>query len=286
MMAVSQGRYLRVRSVDHVLGEVEELQAGNPDLGHIYLEVETIAAMPRYAEDLCAALAALNARRERPLEFGCNLAITSALVRKTDRMERLLAGLAAANMTWLNIGLESGSERIRSEVLRRPKYSNDDLATFCLAARRHGIRVNLNVIIGLPTETVADYLETVDVARRCRPASIQHNIFYPYAGTDLYVTAQEMGLFDAGSLGTAAERRRPYLDLPDFPTWRVQAESVLIYARVFGGRWPLGKVAVQTAWQGLRPYPRLTSAIKSAGSRSQRLRAVMDRHRDLPVAAG
>ncbi len=286
LMALSNGRYLRVRSVEHVLAELADLEAQNPALSMVYLEVETIAAMPRYAEELCAALAERNRQRERPLEFGCNLAITSALVQRGERMEKMLAALAAANMTYLNVGLESGSQRIRSEVLRRPKYSNDDLIAFCQAARRHGIGVNLNIIIGLPTETVADYLETVDVARRCRPASIQHNIFYPYAGTDLYDTAAEMGLFQPATLGHTAERRRPYLDLPDFPRWRLRLESVLVFPRVFHGDWPASKVAVAATWQGLRPYPRLTSTIKAVGGRSQRLRAVMDRHREIPVGEG
>ncbi|HYD68801.1 B12-binding domain-containing radical SAM protein [Azospirillum sp.] len=274
LKSVTTGKFVRFRSPDNVMAEIEQLAAALPELEYVYLEVETIGAIPRYAMELSERLAAFNAGRERPVRFGTNLSVTTRLVSDAQELERFLAALARGNITSVNIGLESGSERIRNEILKRPRYTNADIIAFCQAARRHGINVHLFVLLGLPTETPAEFAETAAVARDCQPADLFLSIFYPYPGTDLYRMAREMNLFDPSRIRPTAERSRAYLDLPGFPKWRIMLEYSIFYYRVYRGRWPMTRILAYSVRQVLNCVPALVSLFRFAVDRSPLLRQV------------
>lgn len=261
---VTNGKYVRFRSPAHILSEIELLLERFPDLDHFYLEIETIGSSTAFAIELCDTLAAFNAKRDRPLEFRANLAITTRLVQAQDEMHRLLSAFQRANLNLLNVGLESGSERIRKDILNRPSYTNEALIRFCQIARTYGVGVFLYTLVGLPTETARDAVETARVARACHPVNLFESIFYPYRGTRLAEIAQEMHLFDPAAISTREERLRSYLRLPGFPRWRIFFEWVFITWRVFHGRWPAMKMARPIAYKILWRAPKLLAAIRRA----------------------
>ncbi|MFA5335872.1 MAG: radical SAM protein [Candidatus Omnitrophota bacterium] len=113
----------------------------------------------------------------------------------------------------MNIGLESGSEGIRKELLRRD-YSDGDMTAAVEAARRHGLEVCLNSIMGLPDETEEDINKTVELNRICRPDWHFVSIFYPYPGTDLYAYCAGKGLIK-NPLRKSSKARRPTSCCPD-----------------------------------------------------------------------
>jgi len=264
---ITTGKYVRFRSPAHILSEIEMLLEQFPDTDHFYLEVETIASSTAFAIELCNALAVFNAKRERPIQFRANLAVTTQLVQNHDELHALLSAFQRANLKLVNVGLESGSERIRREILSRPDYTNEALIHFCQIARGYGIGIVLYTLIGLPTETVQDALETAHVARACDPVDLSESIFYPYAGTRLADTAQKMHLFDAKEISTNEERLRSYLRLEGFPQGRIFFEWVFITWRVFHGRWPMKRMARVIAHKVLERSPKLLAAIHCAVAR-------------------
>jgi anaerobic magnesium-protoporphyrin IX monomethyl ester cyclase len=229
---LAPGPYVRFRTPSSIIKEIEQITQ-DPQVTNIYLEVETIGVNLEYALQLCQALSQFNEQRSNPIQFKINLAVTQKLVRNSSLMDRLLGAFNRANIVTINIGLESGSERIRNEVLRRPRYSNNDIVTFCNYAKKYDIKITMFVMIGLPGETVADFQETFQVASSCEPHNIWLSIFYPYPGTDLYRVAKENKLFSEDNISTSLERRRSYLNLPGFPRWRIIAEYILFKFRVF-----------------------------------------------------
>lgn len=257
---LNPGRYLRFRSPANILQEIHFLISKHPEIDVLHLEIETIGASLNFAVELCDRLAEFNAAREHPILFRANLAVTTGLVRDNARLHALLAAFDRANLRYLNVGLESGSERIRKEILRRPPYTNSDLITFCQAARQYNVNVALFVLMGLPTETVADVLETAAVARACEPYGLSESIFYPYPGTKLYDLSAEMDLFDPSCVATVAERSRAYLRLKDFPPSRVLFEYVFITWRVFHGRWDLLRLTRRMAYKAFSVIPGLLAA--------------------------
>jgi radical SAM superfamily enzyme YgiQ (UPF0313 family) len=277
---VSAGKYVRFRSPAHILAEIEMLLVEFPDADHFYLEIETIGASTAFAIELCNALEAFNAKRDRPIQFRANLAVTTRLVNNHEELHALLSSFQRANLNLLNVGLESGSERIRRDILKRPDYTNDALIKFCQTAHSYDIGVVLYTLIGLPTETVDDAIETARVARACQPDDLYESIFYPYLGTRLSDLALEMHLFVPEEISTDQERLRSYLNLKDFPKWRIFFEWTFITWRVFHGRWSARRIVRAIAIKLLGRTPKLQSAVLSAVARMKKLVGTRQRSRD------
>jgi radical SAM superfamily enzyme YgiQ (UPF0313 family) len=251
---LTRGRYLRFRSPANVVTEIEDICA-NRAVKEIYLEVETLGAMPHYALDFCSALADFNSRRASPIRFAANVALSSWLRGCELSMNQFLHALDLANIRRIAVGLESGSERIRNEVLRRPSYTNDEFLKFCRKAAQHNIEVKTNVMIGLPEEDLQDWRQTLEVLGRCQPAAIQLGIFHPYPGTDIYRMIKEQNLSIQESVNGSTERRRVSVRLKSFSPFRVLLEYVLCEFKVFKGKWTLTKRLYKTlvALLGLSP---------------------------------
>lgn len=261
LRAAQLGRYVRFRSPGNILAEIEMLLRRFPDLSSIYLEIETIGASIPWALQLCDRLAAFNATRKQPIEFRANFAVTAHVVQDEKRLNAILLAFRRANIVALNVGLESGSARIRRDILNRPNYSNADLIRFCQCARRNGIDVGLFMLIGVPTETPVEALETSAIARACEPLEIYPSIFYPYPGTKLHDLAAGMHLIPPRDLGVTAERSRVYLRLKGFPRWRVFFEFVAMRWRVFHGRRRVMQLIRPMGWTVLRILPGLLEAV-------------------------
>ncbi|MDI6831768.1 MAG: radical SAM protein [Actinomycetota bacterium] len=226
------GKYVRLRSPENIARELVELKAYEPTFAEAYLEVETLGVDLEWAAGLCSELKRANAGFAVPVSFGANLRVTP-----NADYEELFAMLAEANFRFVNIGLESGSERVRREVLNR-RYSNRDIVNAVEAARRHGMQVGIYNLIGLPGETPRDFRETVEVNRICQPDWFLLSVFFPYPGTELYERCEKLGLLEKPA-DPYMERRRPVLELPGFSKGQVRRRRDWFPLLVYRGRRPL-----------------------------------------------
>lgn len=274
MARLAKGKYVRYRSPGNIIEEIETMCRQYPKLRRIYLETETVGASITKALALFEALAEYNSHRSEKLTFRINLAIQSTFVKKKTQVRELFEYCRKASVVGLNVGLESGSERVRSEVLRRPRYTNSELIDFTSLAKQYGISITLYAMIGLPGETPNDYSETVKVIRAIQPETVLLSIFYPYSGSDLYATVKAMGLIPAEGVDTSCERRRATLALPDFPRWRVRFEYVVFWYRIYHGVWSYSRIVAHMARAYIQAYPRLESAYKYARNHSKVIAAL------------
>lgn len=255
---VARGTYVRFRTPDSIIREIRNIIGENPAIRDIYLEVETLSVNLKYTYSLLEKLKEFNRSLEKPVQFGANISMVKTIVRNEEFLEKLKrAGIAS-----LNIGLESGSERVRKEILRRPPYTNEEIITFCTLAKKYGIFINMYVMVGIPGETRADFQETVNCVRNCSPHYVQIGIFYPYPGTDLFNTARDLGLFKTDILLTDAERTHPVFDLPHFSKWQIRWEYTFFYFKALRGRMPLIKILKYTLINFLSPYPKFLRIVK------------------------
>ena len=278
MAKLSEGSYVRFRSPENIVGELKNISREYPSVERVYLEVETFGANRKASYAVFDALAEYNRSREKPLRFGINLALTSSFMDKPERVEELLSKSRAANITTINVGLESGSERMRKEVLKRPKYTNDELIKFCSVARKYDIKIIYFVLIGLPGETIEDYLETVRVARESQPYTCYVSIFFPYLGTDLATQAIHMGLIQPESLSPKGERSTARLSLEGFSSRRIRFEYIVFWWRVYRGHWPLPKVLANMAASFLRGSPKLYSLYRHIRDQSDFVMGLANRY--------
>ncbi len=229
---VAPGKYVRTRSVENIISEILDLKKKIPLLEEVYLEVETLGVNMNWALELCSALEEINSKFEVPLRFGANLRVT----RGAD-FEDLFKALARSNFRFLNIGLESGSERIRREILKR-NYSNEDILQTVKTARKYGLQIGFYNMIGLPEETLKDAWETIKLNRASQPDWFLLSVFFPYPGTALHEKCIKEGIIKETPDPTL-ERRRPVLDQKGLSRWQVRLMYILSHLLIYGGKKPI-----------------------------------------------
>jgi anaerobic magnesium-protoporphyrin IX monomethyl ester cyclase len=250
------GKYVRLRSPSAILKEIVELKETYPYMNEVYLEVETLGVNQEWALELCALLKDMNDGLEIPVAFGSNLRVTPG-----TGYDELFAAFEECGFRFVNIGLESGSERLRREVLKR-NYSNEDIIETVRAARRHGLEVGFYNLIGIPGETPGDFRETVKVTRACQPDWFLLSVFYPYPGTVLHERCEELGLLEDG-VGGGLERRKPHLNLPGFSKRQVGRRFTWCHFLFYAGHRPALEIARQVALTKIYSSPRLLDTYRS-----------------------
>lgn len=247
---LASGIYTRYRSPGNIIDEINELIRKYPIGNEIYFEVETIGANKTWLIDLCDRLARLNMALKTPLHFGANLRITPSIDLRSIFQE-----FKKANFRFVNIGLESGSERIRREVLRR-HYSNKDIFDAVRIAREYGLQVSFLNMVGLPGETLNDFKETIEMNRKCLPDWTGNSIFYPIPGTELYNQCQKQGLLK-GHIDTAMERSRAILDLPGFSRRQIENSYIWFEYNVYRRHRPVLRLLVNVVRLKIKANPSL-----------------------------
>ncbi len=247
---ISSGSYVRLRSIDNILAEIENIVSIYPEKKEIYFEVESFGINTSWAINLCNKLKDFNETVKSPLSFGVNLRVAAGL-----DYEGLFFALRSANFNFINIGLESGSEKMRREVLNR-EYSNADIVSVVRLARKFGLKVNIFNMIGMPGETYHDFKETVKVNRICQPDIHMTGIFFPYQGTRLYALCKEKGLLK-NKFNNELERRNAVLGLPGFSKKQIQKCYFWFDYDVYKGHKPLFKLLLRAAVLRFKANPYL-----------------------------
>ncbi|MZP30585.1 radical SAM protein [Heliobacterium undosum] len=101
----SLSRTLRVRSVDKVMADVETLLALEPHINYIIFADDTFTVSPQRMTDFCRRIAKL--RESRDFVWYCEGHV-KLLYRWPDMMQEM----AAAGMVRLQVGIESGVQRL------------------------------------------------------------------------------------------------------------------------------------------------------------------------------
>jgi len=188
------GRYVRFRSVDNVLGEIEELADGAEGIDHVRFDDDILTLRPKWFQEFV---------REYPrrvdLPFICN--------SRVDLLdEEKIASLKEAGCKTICMGIESGNPWMRKNVLGR-KMSDERILQAFRLCRKYGIgTVSLNMM-GFPQEDFSMVLDTIKLNGRAEPGITQITVFYPFPGTELYHTCREEGLFVTDDTDTLFTRR-------------------------------------------------------------------------------
>jgi len=223
---VADGKYVRLRSPQNIISELKYLTEKFPTTTEYFFEVETLGADLSWLETLCQYLYDFNKDREKKLSFSANLRVYDNL-----NVETVFKNLKKANFEAIIIGLESGSERVRKEILNR-YYANDTIIKTVASARKYGIKIGVFNLIGLPTESYHDFLDTLAINQKIQPDWHATSIFFPYKGTVLYSKSENMGLLP-NDLNFSDERQRAVLDLPDFNKKQIQKQFDSFHYNVY-----------------------------------------------------
>ena len=175
--------YVRHHTVDEMIDEVGHLLANYENISTFIFDDDLFTFDKEYVREFC--------RRYRDVSdvpFVCN-----AHVRFMDY--ELANTLREGGCSIVKFGLESGSERVRREVMHRQMTSEQIERAFA-AVNSAGLHSSAFVMIGLPGETEAEMDETVELLAKIRPGRFRWATFFPFVNTDAYDMAVELDLID------------------------------------------------------------------------------------------
>lgn len=171
-------RGVRFRSIENVLAEIEHCLA----LGYREIKFldDTLAA------DYDRALRLAREIKARGLDFSW---FASACVNQVD--ETLLRAFKEAGCWAILFGGESGAQQNLNAVRKGSTLVQARAAV--RAAKAAGLRVSMPFMFGIPGETYADGLKTIEFALELDPDLANFHALTAFPGTDLYDSCAKYG---------------------------------------------------------------------------------------------
>ena len=174
-----KGKRFRQQSVDYVLEDIGWVRDHYPLEFVVFVDDTFVLSNDWLAEF------AEKYPRHIGLPFFCNT--RANLV--TEEQVRLLkqAGCHSVSM-----GIEAGNDRIRNDLLKR-RMSREQILEAARLIREGGLHFTTTNMIGLPTSTLADDFDTLELNIQARPSYAHVFIFQPYPRTELGEFTREHG---------------------------------------------------------------------------------------------
>lgn len=212
------GKYVRFRSVENVLSEIRFL-ASSYKIKTLNFQDDVFTLDRDWVLQFCEQYAK---------EFVFPFWINTRVERITD--EGMVAALARAGCRGVRIGIESGNETLRAEILKR-RMSNEEIRQAFVLAHKYGLDVYTCNMLGIPGETAEMIEETIALNRQLEPAGLQFSVFYPYPMTELYDVCVREGYLPqeapaGASFGSCYSyyERKSILQLPTLSTAELERE--------------------------------------------------------------
>lgn len=194
------GSYGRRRSHQDVLDELFEIRRQR-ELSYVIFLDDTFTIYHRWIKEFCRI-------------YGSEIGLPFWIHARVETVnEDLLHQLAEAGCQHVTYGVESGSYRIRNEILRRP-VKNERFKEVFRWTKDAGITVTANYMLGLPEETRDDLQQTLDLAEELECYDFGYFVFYPYPGTQLFHYCRDKGYLPEDYFDREANHRESILDLP------------------------------------------------------------------------
>ena len=177
-----KGKYLRTRSINNVIEELVEAKKQFKDLKEINFWDDSFVA--RKMEDFVVF----------KHEYKANIGLPFfALVEPMAFNALKIKVLRESGLTKLQVGIQSGSERVNKDIYNRP-VSNNKILEVVNSINNMGIDVIYDLIFNNPYETHDDLAETLNLLSQFpKPFKVQgyNLIFYP--GTEITENALRDG---------------------------------------------------------------------------------------------
>ena len=175
----NMGKLFRARSAENVVNEIEEcLKMG---IEEIFIYDDTFTVDKQRVINIC------NEIIKRNLKFSWDIRARVDTVN-----QEILEKLKQAGCTRIHYGVESGTEKIL-KVLNKGINLNQIKEAFNLT-KKIGISTLAYFIIGCPTETKEDILETIKFAKKLNSDFVQVTLLTPFPATKIYNDALSQGI--------------------------------------------------------------------------------------------
>jgi anaerobic magnesium-protoporphyrin IX monomethyl ester cyclase len=174
-------RNVRYRSVENVMTEIQQYVSRGTR--QISFQDDTFTINRKPVLELCRRIAS----QRMEIKWGCNTRID--LVD-----DEVLSAMKKAGCEQIHFGIESGSERVRREVICKGNFTNQDIENVFRLCRKHGIRIGCYFMIGHATETEAELIETKKMILGSDFYVLGLSLPLPFPGSELWKIAERDGI--------------------------------------------------------------------------------------------
>ena len=172
----------RQRSVDNVIEELKELKRDYPKIEYLIFRDEILSVNSKWVKEFSEKYP-----KEIGIPFYC-------LMRPETIKENVIDDLIKAGLFYIGIGLESGNDFIRNEVLNR-KMTKEQILKGIKVLQDRNVLFSLYNIIGAPHETLDTAMETWALTVKCKPTFADVFLMTPYPKTAIYDYSVANGFF-------------------------------------------------------------------------------------------
>jgi radical SAM superfamily enzyme YgiQ (UPF0313 family) len=157
-LRVSYGKKMRYRSIENVLDEIASMVSGG--VNAIFFVDDLFTFNKKWVMDLCDGI----------IERGIRIPwLVQTRVDLVDK--KMLEKMREAGCSTFCVGIESGCDRILN--ITNKKMTRDTIISSFKMLKEFGFLISAYFIIGNPTETAGEVLETIKLAKYLDPDMIQ-----------------------------------------------------------------------------------------------------------------
>jgi anaerobic magnesium-protoporphyrin IX monomethyl ester cyclase len=179
-----KGKWHREKSIGRIVSEIKQFRSGYGLDGIYWIDEVLLTSVERLKEfrDL----------------YKSEIGVPFIFMERPENMtEEKVSIIKEAGAQIVSIGIESGDENIRRNILKRYHSQKTIISAFQIA-KKYGLTTHAFTMIGLPGENKQSIEETYRILRESQPDSVQTTVFYPLRGTKLFEQVIEEGLFNQG----------------------------------------------------------------------------------------
>ena len=243
-MFKEKGSWYRMRSVENIIAEIKHC-INTYSINYFYFVSESFLNVPKTV--FCDFIEEYSKIK---IPFWFNTRLESITDEKLTLLEKV-------NCHRMSVGIESGNEYVRNNILNR-KISNQTIIEKFKILKKHNIPVSVNNIIGFPGETRKEILDTIRLNREVEADNFGAYIFTPYRGTSLRELCVQKGYYPEDAIAGDLHLEAP------MDTEVLSREELLGLARTFAlyvklpeSEWPRIRVAERFDKEGNEMFERL-----------------------------
>ncbi len=175
--------YLRLRSIDDMIGELKAIQEKYDFVTAFSFNDDTFTMDQEHMKKFLVRY-----KEEVGLPFVCNTTVLDV-----DR--EMLEVMKEANCDLVRFGVETATSRIKKNVLKRDFSLKKTEEAFKIC-REIGLRSFAFNILANPTETREEMKDTLRLNSKLLPDGLKISLGYPFPGTEYHDIAKSLDLID------------------------------------------------------------------------------------------
>lgn len=199
------GNFIRNRSIDKTIDELCYLRDNNNIELIFFIDDDFLGMQQERFDYFCA-------------EYSKRVNLPFYIQTRSETIkEDYIKKLKDINISTIGIGVEHGDEEYRKKYMNR-RMSNQSIIKAFDIVHKHDIRTTANIIIGMPYETEAMMIKTINLLKRIKPKSVSIDYFTPFRGIEMRDMAIREGIIPEDHI---IKQSHECLDYPLFRSDRI-----------------------------------------------------------------